>query len=131
MTSEKRKIGDICENISVKHLVKQRFEVIERNYLKKWGEIDIIAKDVSRETVVLHFIEVKGSVSHESGVDSLPEENVHYWKQKRLWRAIQTWLMEHKEYDETEWQVDVMAVFLDFDRKKARIRWTKNVILGV
>ena len=131
MPSEKRKIGDICEDVCVKHLLKHGLGVIQRNYLKKWGEIDIIAKDVSCESLLLHFIEVKGSVSYESYISGLPEENVHYWKQKRIWRAIQTWIMEHKEYDEVEWQVDVMAVFLDLERKKARIRWTKNVILDV
>ncbi len=131
MPSEKRKIGDICENIVVKHLLKHRFEIVERNYLKKWGELDVIAKDVSRENSILHFIEVKGVVTRESSRGINPEENVHRWKQKRIWRAIQTWLMEHEEYEDIDWQIDVIAVFLDLERKKARIRWTKNVMLEV
>lgn len=131
MPSEKRKVGDVCENIAVKHLLKHKFEVIERNYLKKWGELDVIAKDVSRENGALHFIEIKGAVTRESFRDINPEENVHRWKQKRIWRAIQTWFMEHEEYEDVDWQIDVMAVFLDLERKKARIRWTKNIMLGV
>lgn len=131
MPSEKRKVGDICENVAVKHLLKHGLKIVERNYLKKWGELDVIAKDVSRESGMLHFIEVKGSVTRESIEDVNPEENVHRWKQERIWRAIQTWLMEHEEYEDLDWQIDVIAVFLDLERKKARIRWTKNIVLEV
>ena len=89
-----------------------------------------MAKEVSRETPTIHFIEVKGMVTNENkGKDYMPEENVHRAKRQRLWRAIQSWLLEHNIPEEAEWQVDVMAVFLDFGRKKAKIRWTKNIIL--
>lgn len=121
MPSEKRKLGDICEGVAVKHLKRHGFEVIQRNYQKKWGEIDIIA----RESDLLHFIEVKGATDPKVK----PEENVSPWKLKRLYRAIQTWLLDHEDFSELEWQIDVMAVFLDFASKKAKIRWTKNVIL--
>ena len=121
MASEKRKIGDICEGLAVRHLVKQGFSILDRNYSKKWGELDVVAKGEDG----LHFIEVKGA----SSPGARPEENVHRWKQKRLYRAIQTWFLDHEGYDDYEWQIDVMAVRLDFPLKKAKIRWLKNVIL--
>jgi len=120
--SDKQEIGKIGENIASRFLMKHNFEIIDRNYRKKWGEIDIIAKKDS----ILHFIEVK-SVSRIS--DFLPEENVHPWKQKRLARAIQTYLLEKKVSDETEYQIDIMAISLDFKTRKAKIRMTENVIL--
>src|SRR3990167_8289713 len=109
MASEKRKIGDICEGLAVRHLVKQGFSILDRNYSKKWGELDVVAKGEDG----LHFIEVKGA----SSPGARPEENV------------QTWFLDHKGYDDYEWQIDVMAVRLDFGLKKAKIRWLKNVIL--
>lgn len=124
----KQQTGEIGEDIAVKHLVKHFFEILDRNYRKKWGEIDIVAKKDN----ILHFIEVKTvNVSHETKNESYqPEENVHLWKRQRLARAIKTYLLENKVPDETEWQVDVMAIFLDFKTRRARIRLTENVILS-
>ena len=135
MPSPKRKIGDTCETLVRKRLKVMNFTVLESNYLRKWGEIDIIALEpFSRETWCLHFIEVKGSVSREIGGhgfsrEIMPEANVHGFKIRRLWRAIQTWLAENPKYSDFEWQIDVAAVFVDFNAKKAKIRWTRNIIL--
>ena len=129
MFSEKRKIGDIGENILVKHLVKRGYSILDRNYLKKWGEIDVVAEKGS----ILHFFEVK-SVSRETSGQQYPvfanydpEENVHPWKLKRLSRAIQTYLLEKDIDDDKEWQVDIAAVFIDFKAKKAKIRITEDI----
>lgn len=122
MQTNKQKVGEIGENIACRFLMKRGFEIKDRNYRKKWGEIDIIAQKDN----IFHFIEVK-TVTQET--EYLPEENVHPWKRKRLSRAIQTYVLENKVSDETEWQVDIMAVFLDFKTKKAKIRTTENVIL--
>lgn len=54
-TSKTQKIGEIGESIAVKFLMKQGFKVIERNYTKKCGEIDIIALKQDK----IYFIEVK------------------------------------------------------------------------
>src|SRR5476649_2499678 len=108
-TSEKQKIGEIGENIAQKFLVKHGFEVLDRNYTKKWGEIDIVAEKDNK----IYFIEVK-SVSRETLKDVKretldnyhPEDNMHPWKLKRLSRTIQTYLMSQKSAQDKEWQVD-------------------------
>ena len=53
--TEKQKIGQLGEDSACEYLIKMGYKVIERNYLKKWGEIDIVAKKDNR----IHFIEVK------------------------------------------------------------------------
>lgn len=127
--TQKQATGEIGESLAVKHLVKHSFKILDRNYRKKWGEIDIVAEKNS----VLHFIEVK-SISYglKSGVSHetyQPEENVNFWKRKRLSRAINTYLSEKQVADATEWQVDIIAVFLDFKSRRAKIRVTENVLL--
>jgi putative endonuclease len=126
-TSETQKVGEIGENIAVKFLVKHEFLVLERNYTKKWGEIDIVAEKENR----LHFVEVK-SVSHlpyEEDDNYHPEDNMHPWKLKRLARTIQTFLLDKKIPDSKEWQVDLLVVFLDLKTKKARVKVVKDIVL--
>ena len=129
--TEKQRIGRIGEDTACKFLMKHGFSIVERNYWKKWGEIDIIAQKAKK----LHFIEVKtvsrenlvGKVTRE--IDSYqPEENVHPAKLKRLGRTIQTYLLE-KDLEEGEWEFDVLAVFLDIRNKQARVSFTENVVL--
>jgi len=130
-TSEAQKTGEIGENIAVRFLMKHNFAILDRNYTKKWGEIDIVAEKEGK----LYFIEVK-SISRPSldyvtreTLDSYrPEDNMHPWKMKRLARVIQTYILS-KKLDDMEWQVDLLVVFLDEKGKKARIKVVKDIIL--
>ena len=124
MPSPKRKIGDIGEQIVAVYLETKGFRVLERNYLRKWGEIDIVAE----KDQLLSFIEVK-SVSREPGKGYRPEENMHPAKLKRLHRVIQTYLLDRKVPDSKEWRVDVACVYLDFSTRKAKVEMLENVIL--
>ena len=131
-TSKTQKIGEIGENIAVKFLVKHNFLILNRNYTKKWGEIDIIAEKANK----LYFIEVKSvsklnldTVTRETIDQYHPEDNMHPWKLKRLSRTIQTYLLSEKIPDEKEWQVDLLVVFLDIKNKKAKIKVVNDIIL--
>jgi len=124
------KIGKLGEDIVCRYLLKRGFSIVEKNYWKKWGEIDIIAE----KSNVLHFIEVK-SVSKETEEQVTremneynPEEMVHKWKLKRLSRVIQTYLLK-KTYKGQGWRFDIAAVFLSVENKKAYVRYTKNVVI--
>lgn len=140
-TSKTQKIGEIGENIAVKFLMKQGFSIIERNYTKKWGEIDIIAKKDNK----LYFIEVKSvsclpfkalakegktllsDVSYETD-NYRPEDNMHPWKIKRLYRTIQTYLMSDRKNGQLDWQIDLLTVYLDLENKKAKVKVIPNII---
>ena len=128
----KRALGDTGEEVACKYLESKGFRILERNYLRKWGEIDIIAEKAKK----LYFVEVK-SVSRESSQNSgsrvteryRPEDNVHPAKLKRLHRAIQTYLADHKVSEETPWQLDVACVYLDFSTRRAKVEVLENVIV--
>ena len=131
-TSETQKIGEIGENIAVKFLMKHGFLVLDRNYTKKWGEIDIIAEKDNK----LYFVEVKSvsretlkDVNHETLDNYHPEDNMHPWKLKRMSRTIQTYLLSKNIDEEKEWQVDLLVVFLDTKNKKARVKVVEDIIL--
>lgn len=131
-TSETQKIGEIGENIATKFLMKRGFAILDRNYTKKWGELDIIAEKANK----LYFIEVKSVskpnldiVTHETLDQYHPEDNMHPWKLKRMSRTIQTYLLSNNVTDDKEWQVDLLVVFLDLKNKKAKIKVVSDIIL--
>lgn len=127
----KRILGDLGENIACEFLAKHGYRVVERNYLRKWGELDIVA----RKGDMYHFVEVKSvscvtlpRVSNETVSDTYrPEDNMHPWKLKRLGRAIQTYLLE-KNVDE-DWQLDLLTVKISQRDRKARVEVVENIIL--
>ena len=121
MKTEKQKVGNIGERLAARFLMEKGYKIIETNYRKKWGEIDIVAEFDG----VLHFVEVKAI----SNPDYNPETNVSLWKKQRLSRAIRTYIPERKIPENQDFQIDIIAVFLDFTRKKARIRMLENVNL--
>ena len=129
---KKNQVGAYGEEIAAKYLKKHGFTILGANYLKKWGEIDLVA----RETGIIRFIEVK-TVSYETKADLQsaisrgtwrPEENVHYSKIQRLNRAIESWIMENNY--EGEWEIDVIAVRIVPREKYATVKYLPNVVLG-
>ena len=113
------------EDLACIYLKKKGFKVVARNYLKKWGEIDVI---VTKDSV-WHFVEVKtvSHVSYETNDAFRPEENLHPWKMKRVVRATETYLLENG-LDEVDWQIDACIVLLNVLNKKAHIRYLENVL---
>lgn len=123
--------GEIGEGIASNFLAKKGYNLICRNYRRKWGEIDIIME----KDKVLHFIEVKtvsrrsyGGRFEQEINNYRPEDNMHPWKLKRLQRAVQTYLLEKYKSDPI-WQFDLVCVFLDQERRVAKVRFMENIIL--
>lgn len=126
--TEIQKTGALGEDLAVKYLENKGYFVIRRNYLKKYGEIDIIAKNKD----LIHFIEVK-TVTVPSGLNSgndfhRPEDNVHKQKLLRLSRTIQAYQIENMKEGE-DWQFDVVTVLLDKINKTAKINLIEDIVL--
>ena len=138
------------EEIAAKYIENKGFFIIDRNYKRKWGELDIIVQ----KDGVLHFVEVKtvsrrsfGGHFEQEINNYRPEDNMHPWKLKRLRRALQTYLLEShfatpfaQGYDgskkasrdkkqEIEWQFDLACVFLDQEKRVAKVKFIENIIL--
>jgi len=123
--TEKQVIGNIGENIACEYLRRRGFVIVDRNYRKKWGELDIVAS----KNGIFHFVEVKTKAITRESNGYNPEENVRLWKKERMGRAIRTYLLDKNVSDETEFEIDVIAIRLDFSTKKAKIRFIQNILL--
>ena len=123
MTTEKQNIGKLGEDIAVKYLENRGYSILERNYRKPWGEIDIVALK-SRELV---FFEVK---TQNQRFEWRPEENVTRHKKHQLSRIVATYLKEHKVPQNQDWRINVLAIQLDFETKNAQIEHIQNIALN-
>lgn len=128
MRTKRREIGDIGEGIAEIFLSRKGYKTIEKNYRKPWGEIDIIAQ--KGESV--RFIEVKtvsrertGDISREIGNYS-PEEQVHPKKLEKLARTAELYMANKR--DNRDFQIDVVAVFLDYSTRRASCRLYEQVL---
>ncbi len=120
-TSKTQKTGEIGEDIACRYLKNKGFEIIERNYTKKWGEIDIVAIKSKK----VHFVEVK-SVSYETWLPTImPEENMHGRKIKRFKRTIQTYLESRNVL--YEFQADLLTVLFNQKDKTAKVELLENI----
>jgi len=120
--------GKIGENATCAFLQRQGFKIIDRNYWKKWGEIDVVAQ----KGLDLRFVEVKTVVRKgigKGGDDYEPEDNLHPWKRKRLRRVIETYLLDKRVDDEVDWQVDAVSIYLTPDLKTLKIDHLEDIIL--
>jgi putative endonuclease len=117
-TSKTQKVGLLGEDIAEKYLKNKGFTVLERNYTRKWGEIDIVASKKGR----LHLFEVK-TLLNKGNTIFKPEDNIHEKKLARLYKAAESYLIDRRVNEETEWQIDALAIVLDLDTKKAVVSY--------
>ncbi|MBU6501206.1 YraN family protein [Patescibacteria group bacterium] len=132
--SSTKVVGALGEKTALKYLQSKGYSFVERNFLRKCGEIDLIVK----KDKILHFVEVK-TVSRENlenvtreniRMDCFrPEDNVHRWKLERMARVIQVYLVEKNVSEEQEWRFDVITVLLDIKNKVAKVEMLEDIIL--
>jgi putative endonuclease len=91
-TSKTQKTGEIGENLACMFLVKQGFEVLERNIANKFGEIDIVAK----KSGICYFFEVK---TGKQGGWLNPAENLTKEKLRKFLISVEHYCLINKIKD--------------------------------
>ena len=113
MKTEKRKEGDYGEELACRLLQKKGYQLIERNFSCKTGEIDIIASDGKE----LAFVEVKTRHRTDYGY---PCEAVDSRKQSKLVRTAQFYLKTHPWLDVMQPRMDIIEIIIKGDDVLAR-----------
>lgn len=98
----KREIGNRGEDCAVEFLKNNGYEILNRNFYTRKGEIDIVAKD--GDSVV--FIEVKTRKNNNYGSAA---EAVNAAKQKKLALTAQAY-MNYKNLTDSNLRFDVIEV---------------------
>lgn len=116
MKQQNKNTGKIGEQIAESFLVKKGYEILERNWGNKWGEVDLIVE----KNKIIVFVEVKTKIGEDWGT---PEEMINKHKLGKVRRMGEVYLLEH----EVACRVDVVAVVLETDGSVKRVTHYENV----
>ena len=101
-------LGRKGENLAASYLREQGWEILERNYRTRLGEIDLVCRD--HESIV--FVEVKTRASADF---ARPDESVTQRKQAKLRRLVEEYLVAHR-LEASDVRFDVLGVTLGSHR---------------
>ena len=100
---DRRALGRWGEDLAVRHLQSLGFEVLDRNWRCRAGEIDVVARD--GRTLV--FVEVKARSGLQYGD---PAEAVTRVKARRIHGLAAQWLAEQRPPGSWDLRFDVVSV---------------------
>lgn len=98
-----RKIGQFYEDVAVSYLIEKGYEILERNYQMRMGEIDIIAKKDKR---IVAF-EVKYRKTGRYGTPSMAVTKEKQW---HISKVFAYYLLSHKLSFEAPYRFDVLGI---------------------
>ncbi len=112
-------LGKLGERIAANHLTSQGYRVLEMNFQKRYGEIDIVALD--HDTLV--FVEVK---TRMKGDFISPEQSMTSRKISSLKKSALFYKMKHPELPEAL-RIDFVGIEMDSNLKPVRVNQIKNI----
>ena len=125
MTVSKLVQGHHGEEFAVSFLRSLGWQIVERNFRIRGGEIDIIAieTDPTNEEKTLVFVEVKTRSSADFGE---PLEAIGYYKIRALIRATQFYKLKHPRLPDLM-RIDAVSVIVNESGQLLDIELVKNI----
>lgn len=105
LNADAAKTGNVGEDFVAKLITKRAWQILDRNWRIKEGELDIVAIDQA-ETII--FIEVKTRTSTSYGN---PLEAITPEKAQRLQRLALAWLATHQRLG-NPFRIDAVGVLI-------------------
>ena len=111
--------GYFGETAACKYLTSLGYKIIERNFKKRYGEIDIVA--CQGKTLV--FVEVKTRRGTSFGT---PEEAITPWKMSSLIKSAQYYKLIHPNSPDAM-RIDLISIHLNDAYEIEKIQHYKNI----
>ncbi|MBI2055259.1 MAG: YraN family protein, partial [Candidatus Sungbacteria bacterium] len=105
--TQKSELGQFGEDLACKYLVDKGYKIIERNFRKPWGELDIVVRAPDKTLV---FVEVKTMSQNEDGIK--PEDQLTKAKLHKTQKAASLYAGHYLEKinDKKGWRIDLIAL---------------------
>jgi putative endonuclease len=113
MNEHQHAVGKAGEEAAVQYLCQHGYQILERNYRCRFGEIDLIARDGR----TLAFVEVKTRRSQRYGPAAAA---VTLEKQRHLIKASQVYLIQRKKVNEF-CRFDVVTAAMDAQQPRIEL----------
>lgn len=110
MRTKRSELGQLGENAAAKYLSQKKYRIIERNFKRSFGELDIVAMAPDKTLV---FVEVK---TMEKPFDETwglrPEDHMTAAKLTKFKRAASLYAGAHQKLikDKKGWRLDLIAL---------------------
>jgi putative endonuclease len=85
-SGRRQTLGRLGEQLAAEHLTRRGFQILDRNFRTRWGELDIVALDGR----TLAFCEVKTRLAGGTGIT--PFDSLHERKRAQVRRIARAWL---------------------------------------
>lgn len=112
-----RQRGEHWEQVAESFLQRRGLKTLERNYLCRFGEIDLVMLD--GETLVFAEVRYRANPRHGSGADS-----VTYAKQRRIISAARRFIQYHPETSTRPCRFDVLSI--GNETGGTRVNWIQD-----
>jgi putative endonuclease len=119
--TQKQLIGQAAENVAADFLRAQGLDILERNYLRRVGELDIVARD--RDVLVIAEVRTRSSDRYGGAAASVDPR-----KQQRLIRTASQLLQQRKDLAQLRVRFDVVVVS-EMEAGCGRVEWIRHAFL--
>ncbi|HNR97277.1 MAG: hypothetical protein BWY10_02184 [Chloroflexi bacterium ADurb.Bin180] len=123
VANARQRLGKLGEDLAARHLQREGYVILTRNYRCAEGEMDIVARQGSR----LAFVEVR---TRRGSAYGTPKESITRSKQERLVRIACDYLSAHDLHD-VDWGIDAVSVVFTPGGELGSIELLRNAVLGL
>lgn len=115
--NKKRKIGDYGEIFAQRYFVKNGFEILNTNFVTKFGEIDIICQN--NEYILFVEVKLRDKNSIALGREAVGKQKIN--------RIINSALIFFQNFATNKQpRFDVIEIVADYSKRKYRLNHIKN-----
>jgi putative endonuclease len=118
MLTRRQQLGRRAEQLAAEFLAAQGLEILERNYRRRLGELDIIAR--SKGVLVIAEVRTRSDEAFGGAAAS-----VNRGKQRRIVRAAAQLLQERRDLARLPVRFDVLVVSA-LELSSPRIEWIRH-----
>ena len=118
MLTGRQQSGRRAEELAAEFLRAQGFEIVQRNYLRRLGELDLIARDA--QLLIIAEVRTRSSAAYGGAAASVDRR-----KQQRITRAARALLQQRADLARLPVRFDVIVV-KDPHGAAPRIEWIRH-----